>query len=69
VLQLRRPFRLLQNDGTANIRVTGSAVSETTAEKISVFINGESIPVIRTWETLTATIQIPSSVHSHTPVT
>jgi amidase len=38
-------------------------VSETALEKISVFINGASIPVIRTGETFAATMQIPSSVH------
>jgi amidase len=51
------------NDGTVTITVTGSAVSETAVEKISVFINGDSVSVTHTGETFTATMQIPSSVH------
>jgi len=62
-LTLEASISPIANDGSVTITVTGSAVSETALEKISVFINGESIPVIRSGETFAATMQIPSSVH------
>jgi amidase len=53
----------MANDGSVTIGVRGSVVSESEIEKIMVFINGESVPIVHKGEAFSAQFQIPSSVH------
>jgi amidase len=62
-LTLEASVSPVASDGSVIISIEGSAASQAEIEKLSVFVNGETVPVAQGGETFSAQVRIASSVH------
>ena len=53
----------VSDEGLIEIKVAGSATAERGIDQVTVFVNGESVPVNRFGETFTATVALPADTH------